>query len=99
MKPRLEPLPLTTEDFAIFARVAPDLGRAFELGMRAGLSMKQDRRDAELMYCIERARQWEYEHAEDFVEHAGMGWVNCLVETALETGGVGFKGSDIIYFA
>jgi hypothetical protein len=58
-----------------------------------------DRRDADLMYGIEKARQWEREHPEDFAEYVGMGWVHALVSTALQGCPMGFKDLDITYFA
>ena len=61
MKPRLESLPLTPEDRRIMARGYPyppgvTEPKAFFYGLLAGSSERSDRRDADLMWLIERVR-------------------------------------------
>jgi hypothetical protein len=100
MKPRRQVTSLTLEDMNILLQLAlrAEPNHDAKLSWYLRVVVPADRRDAELMYRIEICRQYERDHAEKFVEYRGLGWVNCLVETALESP-VRFTGSDITYFA
>jgi hypothetical protein len=62
-------------------------------------SVLADRCAADLMLGIERCRQYEHEHPEEFVEYAGWGWVHAMLDAALDGYPVKFAGLDITYFA
>jgi hypothetical protein len=95
---RLPVAPLTIEDHDIWCRVWDGPLHARRPAFRK-IAKTGDRRDAELMLGIERARRYEREHPEDFAQYSGMGFVNTLVSVALEDGPIGFQGLGITYFA
>jgi hypothetical protein len=94
MKPRLENIDLTGQDAAVLGFLGMRFGHIRVLDAHPSY-LRADRRDAELMYRIEIARDYEREHPEAFVEYAGEGLVHCLVATVLRTGPVSFVDSDI----
>ena len=59
-----------------------------------------DRRDAELMYCIERCRLWERLNPEDFADYKGWAWVHSMIHALIDGRGEGvrFADSEVIYF-
>jgi hypothetical protein len=90
----------TPEDRAIWLRMADRyIWKPGAYGITSYIYRDSDRRDAELMLGIERARRYEREHPEDFAQYSGMGFVNTLVSVALEDGPIGFQGLGITYFA
>jgi hypothetical protein len=99
MKPRLERAQFTEEDTLIWLLVIYRFYQRHGSKFLARTFATGDRRDAELMYRIEIARNYEREHPEVFVEYAGEGLVHCLVATALRTGPVSFVDSDITWCA
>jgi hypothetical protein len=87
MKPRCLSVPLSEEDWHIWLLVAHRFSGPFEHMTRLAFldrAARQGRRDADLMYGIELARQWERDHPDDFTEYKDWGFVHALVSAGVE---------------